>query len=88
MLHLILDHKLIRFSATVRAADVWFGLMWDVASPHVITTTLERALDYLENSDARRQAMVASGGFTQAAELTREQRSLPWVEGVLADPRN
>jgi hypothetical protein len=57
MLRLILDHKLIRFSATVRAADVWFGLMWDAASPRVITTTLERALHYLEDSDARRQAI-------------------------------
>src|SRR5205823_2704985 len=26
MLHLILEHNLLRFSATVRAADVWFEL--------------------------------------------------------------
>lgn len=57
MLHLILDHKLVRFSATVRATDVWFGLMWDAATPRVITSTLEHALLYLEDADARRKAI-------------------------------
>ncbi len=57
MLRLILERNLIRFSATVRAADVWFGLMWDVTSPRVITATLERALRYLDDADSRVKAL-------------------------------
>ena len=57
MLRLILERNLVRFSATVRAADVWFGLMWDVASPRVITSTLERALRYLDDGDSRVKAL-------------------------------
>ena len=36
---------------------------------------------------ARRRAMLASGGLTQAVESVREQRGLPWVESVGADVR-
>jgi len=57
MLRLILERNLVRFSATVRAADVWFGLMWDAASPRVITSTLERALRYLDDADSRVKAL-------------------------------
>ena len=34
--------------------------------------------------DARRQALLASGGLTQAAEAVREQRGLPWIESLSA----
>ena len=33
---------------------------------------------------ARRQALLASGGLTQAAEAVRDQRGLPWVENAMA----
>src|SRR4029077_10972110 len=33
MLRLVLDHNLLRFAATVRAVDVWFGLNWDALTP-------------------------------------------------------
>ena len=36
---------------------------------------------------ARRQAVLESGGLTQAAEAVRDQRGLPWIEGVAADVR-
>ena len=37
--------------------------------------------------EARRQAMLASGGLTQSAEAVRAQRSLPWIESVVADTK-
>ena len=37
--------------------------------------------------EARRRAMLASGGLTQAAEAVRDQRGLPWIGGVVADIR-
>src|SRR5687768_6794557 len=36
---------------------------------------------------ARRRALLASGGLTQAAEAVRDQRGLPWIESVGADIR-
>jgi hypothetical protein len=38
-------------------------------------------------AEARRQALMASGGLTQAAAMVREQRSLPRVESMAADLR-
>ncbi|HTH64586.1 MAG TPA: ABC transporter permease [Gemmatimonadales bacterium] len=37
--------------------------------------------------EARRRALLASGGLTQAAEAVRDQRGLPWLESVVADVR-
>ena len=37
--------------------------------------------------EARRQALLASGGLTQAAEAVRDQRGLPWLESIAADIR-
>ncbi len=34
---------------------------------------------------ARRQALMASGGLTQAVEAVRDQRGLPWIESIGAD---
>lgn len=38
-------------------------------------------------ADARRRALLASGGFTQTAEAVREQRGLPPVESLAGDIR-
>src|SRR5262249_4123284 len=67
MLRLILEHNLVRFSATVRAADVWFGLRWDATTPRGINAMLERALEYLEDTGARAQAVA--GGASEDAYL-------------------
>jgi hypothetical protein len=37
--------------------------------------------------EARRRAMIASGGLVQAAESVREQRGVPRVESLAADLR-
>jgi predicted permease len=36
---------------------------------------------------ARRQALLASGGLTRAAEAVRRQRGIPWLESAAADIR-
>ncbi|MBN1342093.1 MAG: DUF4132 domain-containing protein [Phycisphaerae bacterium] len=60
MLRLILDENLIRFSATARAANVWFGINWDSASAGVIRKTIDRALTYVEDSQARSAAIESN----------------------------
>ena len=37
--------------------------------------------------EARRRAMLASGGLTAGIEAVRDQRGLPWIESVVADIR-
>ncbi len=37
--------------------------------------------------EARRQALLASGGLTQATEAVHDQRGLPWLESIGADVR-
>ena len=48
MLRVILEQNLVRFSATIRAADVWFGLGWDVDQRRWVQESLEQVLTLLE----------------------------------------
>ena len=54
---------------------------------HLELETAELIRRGLDPETARRQARMASGGLTQAAEAVRDQRGLPWVENVMADLR-
>ncbi len=49
-----------------------------------IAENIRRGMD---PEEARRQALLASGGLTQAAESVRDQRRLPWIESLAADVR-
>ena len=61
----ILEYGLARFSATVRAVDVWFGLEFGAGSVRAIDDLLERALRYLDDPAAR-AAAIESGGAEDA----------------------
>ncbi len=54
---------------------------------HLELETAEMMRRGLDPETARRQALLASGGLTQAAEAVREQRGLPWIENAMADLR-
>ena len=54
---------------------------------HLEMETAELIRRGLDPETARRQALLASGGLTQAAEAVREQRGLPWIENAMADIR-
>lgn len=58
MLKLILDENLVRFSSVVRAADVWFSLNWDSASTGTVREIIKKALLFLEDEEARRNALL------------------------------
>jgi hypothetical protein len=57
MLRLIIDQNLARFSATVRAFDVWLGYQWDAVSVGVVNKTIEKMHLYLEDATAREAAL-------------------------------
>jgi len=54
---------------------------------HLELETAELIRRGLDPETARRQARLASGGLTQAAEAVRDQRGLPWIENAMADLR-
>lgn len=58
----VLEHDLARFSATVRAVDVWLGLEFGAGPVRPINDLLERALRFLEDPGARGEAIASGGG--------------------------
>lgn len=61
-LRLILQEDLLRFAACLRAADVWFGLNYDVTDLKTVRALLTRALGYLEDPESARQAVQGGSG--------------------------
>jgi hypothetical protein len=59
LLRVILEQNLVRFSATIRAADVWLGLHWDVDQRRWVQSSLEQLLTFLEHPKQR--ALALSG---------------------------
>ena len=60
MLRVIEEHDLTRFSATIRAMDVWFGFGWDSANVREANAVLAQVRRYLCDP-AERASAVASG---------------------------
>ena len=56
MLRLIVENGLTRFSATIRAAAVWFGFAWDEVNPRRVHEVLVEARAYLEQPRERQAA--------------------------------
>src|SRR5215211_4924836 len=54
---------------------------------HLEMHTAENIRRGMSSPEARRKALIESGGLTFAAESVREQRGLPWIETIVADLR-
>ncbi len=78
LLRVVLEHDLIRFSSVARAADVWFGLVWDSSSTTVVRASLERALRFLGDEPARHAALAGRDAETAYFAL--------WSEAFLDAP--
>ncbi|HSL69851.1 MAG TPA: ABC transporter permease, partial [Longimicrobiales bacterium] len=52
---------------------------------HLEMETAENIRRGMQLAEARRQALLASGGLTQAADAVRDQRGLPLIESAVAD---
>jgi predicted permease len=59
----------------------------DELQAHLEMEIAENIRRGMQPDAARRQAMLAAGGLTLAAEAVRDQRGLPWLESVAADVR-
>ena len=54
---------------------------------HLEMETEENIRRGMDPAEARRQALLASGGLEQAAEAVRARRGVPWLESLWADVR-
>ena len=52
---------------------------------HLEMATAENVRRGMAPDEARRQALLASGGLTAASEAVRAQRTIPWIESIVAD---
>jgi putative ABC transport system permease protein len=79
-------------AALARIAGIFTGHradddLRDELQAHVDMATAENIRRGMRPDEARRQAMLASGGLTQAAEAVRDRRGVPWIEGMAVDFR-
>ncbi|HEY2378204.1 MAG TPA: ABC transporter permease [Gemmatimonadaceae bacterium] len=61
------------------------GELREELQAHLDMATAENIRRGMDPNEARRHALIASGGLTVASEAVRDQRSLPWVESIAAD---
>jgi HEAT repeat protein len=62
MLRLILEHDLTRFSATIRAVDVWFGFDWRAEDASEVKRDLGQVLRFLDDPSAREEVLRKGDG--------------------------
>ena len=79
-------------SALARIAGLFTGNRADddmraELQAHLDMETAEYVRRGMSPDEARRKALIESGGLTQAAEAVRAQRGLPWLESLGADLR-
>ena len=79
MLRVIRENDLTRFSATIRAVDVWFGFGWDAMNARFAAKALEQVEMFLDSPQARAGAMA--GGDPQTAYLALLGGGIPGRPG-------
>jgi predicted permease len=77
---------LARIAGVFRGSETDSDLRSEMEA-HIEMETAENIRRGMHPDEARRQAILASGGLTQAVEAVRDQRGLPWVEALATDIR-
>lgn len=90
MLALILEHDLFRFSAVVRALDVWLGLQWDSDANKAVRTAIESAHRFLCDASARTEAIQSGDAETcyfalWASAIDDAPATIPTASSLLRD---
>ena len=81
MLRTILDENLLRFSATIRAVDTWFGFRWDATSAAAVEPLLRRLLELLKQPELVPQTL--QGGDAEHIYLALWSLAFDDVERAL-----
>ncbi|WP_200892473.1 DUF5724 domain-containing protein [Aliterella atlantica] len=64
MIRLLVDNDLTRFSATIRAVDVWFGFGWESLNNRLIKEILEQVLLLLDDPEKQTAALNSDSAQT------------------------
>ncbi len=90
MLRVIVDNDLCRFSAVIRAVDVWFGFGYDALSNRAANATIAQTLTFLEDENVRQNAVATGDPNTLYLALwagaTRDADAAVSVAAGLLDP--
>jgi hypothetical protein len=89
MMRLILEHNLLRFSATIRAVDVWLGFGLESLKEKLVQQVLSQVLALLEHPETQAAALTSadpqvvylglwSAGFTNA--IAAIDQAVPLLE--------
>lgn len=74
MTHVILEHKLTRFSSVVRAIDTWTGLNWEAEKESVVKNIVLLADNYFKNPEQIPEAIKSKNNNEVYMAL--------WVQGI------
>lgn len=90
MLRLIADHDLARFSACVRAVNVWLNYQWDAVSAKVVNDTVKKLIPLLDDESAQLAAWQDGDPVTAymglwAAAFTNFRTAETWAAEGLKD---
>ncbi len=69
MLRVIIDYDLARFSATIRALNLWLGFRWDVQKTKLVNQTVAQLLNLFEHPDALDEALASDDAQTNYLAL-------------------
>ena len=91
MLQFVLDHKLLRFAAAVRAAGVWLGFSNTVEDIPQVTTRIQDLLTFRTNPVARQQALSSGDAWQThtalaAAAMQNVMTAVDTAEKLLKHP--
>jgi hypothetical protein len=91
MLRLIREENLTRFSSVVRAADTWFGFLWDGSSVVKVDSIIDRVLLFLDNPNDRQAAFAESDAETVylalwSAAFGNVEAAIEPAKGLLSSP--
>lgn len=82
----LLNYRRARLSG-IRSSAAADAELQEEMEAHLEMEVAEYVRRGMDPDTARRKALIAAGGFTQAAEAVRDQRGLPWLETLAADAK-
>lgn len=90
MLKVIIDHKLSRFSAVVRAADTWTGLGWETEKEKTVAEFLQRAYDYIMEPETTDKALKSANNMDVYMALWAKgvydiEKTIPYLDDILTN---
>ncbi|MCF6405265.1 DUF4132 domain-containing protein [Chitinophaga filiformis] len=91
MIKVLLDNKMTRFSAVVRALDVWAGTHWESEKESAVNAFLQKAYEYLSNPSRIPEGIQSKNNADIYMALWAQsvydvEKTLPFLQQLAEDP--